>query len=288
MDIACIVSAAGAGLLSFFSPCILPLLPVCIGVLTTGPSQGGERVDLGLGAQVARTLAFVFGISCVFVGLGIGVASLGSAAASNPYLNVVLGFAIFVCGLFLAGILRIDALQREHRANLSRIKVNGVVGAFLLGLAFSFGWTPCVGTILGSILALAAGEGTVAAGAGLLCAYTLGQCVPFVVLTLGASALMSRVRRLYRYLPLIQKFGGALIAAMGLWMVLSQVGALANASKAYDGSSAGQARLRARNPRTPTAIPSSVPWKPATKTPRRNRAPGRTWCSPTSTATPTS
>lgn len=241
MDIASIVSAAGAGLLSFFSPCILPLLPVYIGILTTGPSQaGGERADLGLGAQVARTLAFVLGISCVFVGLGIGAATLGNAAASNPYLNVVLGLAIFVCGLFLTGILRIDALQREHRANLSRIKVNGVAGAFLLGLAFSFGWTPCVGPILGSILALAAGEGTVAAGAVLLLAYALGLCVPFVVLTLGASALMSRVRSLYRYLPVIQKVGGALIAAMGLWMVLSQVGALANASKAYDGGDVAQ------------------------------------------------
>lgn len=235
MDIASIVSAAGAGLLSFFSPCILPLLPVYIGILTTGPSQAdGERVDLGIGAQVARTLAFVLGISCVFVGLGIGAATLGSTAASNPYLNVVLGLVIFVCGLYLAGVLHIGFLQRERRADLARIKVNGVAGAFLLGLAFSFGWTPCVGPILGSILALAAGTGTMAAGAVLLLAYALGLCVPFLVLTLGASALMARVRKLYRYLPLIQKIGGALIAIMGLWMVLSQVGALANAAKASD------------------------------------------------------
>lgn len=251
MDIATLFSAAAAGLLSFFSPCILPLLPVYIGVLTTGiardsgtaPSDdaasatqtgagsgdsrppAAARVALSPARQAANTIAFVLGISCVFVGLGIGAATLGSVA-SNVYVNIVLGLVVFVFGLYLAGFLRIPALQREHRADLSKIHVRSVAGAFLLGLAFSFGWTPCVGPILGSILALAAQQGSTLQGAVLLLVYALGLCVPFVVITLASSALLARLRRLYKYLPTIQRIGGILIAAMGIWMIVSQAPAL--------------------------------------------------------------
>lgn len=271
MDIATVMSALAAGLLSFFSPCILPLLPVYIGVLTTGVArdaesgESGKRVTLSLGRQAANTIAFVLGISCVFVVLGIGAASLGSFA-NNVYLNIVLGLIVFVFGLYLAGFLKIPALQREHRADLGKIHVRSVAGAFLLGLAFSFGWTPCVGPILGSILALAAQQGSTLQGALLLLVYALGLCVPFVVITLASSALMGRLRKLYRYLPAIQRIGGVLIAIMGVWMILSQVPTLnatmsANDDEASSSSSATVADVKGVQSGDADVSDTSTAWK---------------------------
>lgn len=205
---------------------MFPLLPVYVGMLTTD-----MREQVSLGRRIARTLAFVLGISCVFVIFGIGVATLGSLT-SSPMVNVVLGLVIFVFGLYLAGLLRVGLLGRERRANMTNMRVRGVAGAFLLGLAFSFGWTPCVGPILGSILALAAEQGGAFVGGALLLTYSLGFCVPFIVITLAADLLLRHLKKLNRYTPIIQRVGGILIAAMGLWMVLSQVSALASSNKA--------------------------------------------------------
>ncbi len=226
-----IASAAGAGLLSFFSPCILPLLPVYIGVLTTDASSD----TLGLGRRCANTIAFVLGICCVFVTLGAGAGALG-ATFEGSYLAIALGILVFVFGLHLAGVIKIPFLNREKRANLSKIQVRGILGAFVLGLAFSFGWTPCVGPILGTILALAAEQGSAAVGAGLLLVYALGLCVPFVAITLAANVALAKLRALHRYLPILQRIGGALIAIMGLWLVFSQVNALDVQQRANEAS----------------------------------------------------
>lgn len=226
-----IASAAGAGLLSFFSPCILPLLPVYVGVLTTDASSD----TLGLGRRCANTIAFVLGICCVFVTLGAGAGALG-ATFEGSYLAIALGVLVFVFGLHLAGVIQIPFLNREKRANLSKIQVRGILGAFVLGLAFSFGWTPCVGPILGTILALAAEQGSAAVGAGLLLVYALGLCVPFVAITLAANVALAKLRALHKYLPILQRIGGALIAIMGLWLVFSQVNALDVQQRANEAS----------------------------------------------------
>ena len=231
MDLGLVASAAGAGLLSFFSPCILPLLPVYVGVLTTDASSD----TLGLGRRCANTIAFVLGICCVFVTLGAGAGALGSTFDSS-YVAIALGILVFVFGLHLAGVIRIPFLNREKRANLSKIQVRGILGAFVLGLAFSFGWTPCVGPILGTILALAAEQGSAAVGAGLLLVYALGLCVPFVVITLAANVALAKLRALHKYLPILQRIGGALIAIMGLWLVFSQVSALGVQQRANEAS----------------------------------------------------
>ena len=231
MDLSLVASAAGAGLLSFFSPCILPLLPVYVGVLTTDASSD----TLGLGRRCANTIAFVLGICCVFVTLGAGAGALGSTFDSS-YVAIALGILVFIFGLHLAGVIRIPFLNRERRANLSKIQVRGILGAFVLGLAFSFGWTPCVGPILGTILALAAEQGSAAVGAGLLLVYALGLCVPFVVITLAANVALAKLRALHKYLPILQRIGGALIAIMGLWLVFSQVSALGVQQRANEAS----------------------------------------------------
>lgn len=229
MDPSMIASAAGAGLLSFFSPCILPLLPVYIGVLTTD----ADTEQLNLPRRCANTVAFVLGICCIFVALGAASGTLGSAL-NNAYVAIALGLVVILFGLHLAGVLRIPFLNREKRADLGKIKVTGVLSAFVLGVAFSFGWTPCVGPILGTILALAAEQGSALAGAGLLLVYSLGLCIPFVVITLAANIVLHRLRKLHKYLPVVQRIGGALIAVMGLWLVFSQVNALVTKTQAIE------------------------------------------------------
>ncbi len=227
-----LVSALLAGLLSFFSPCVLPLIPVYVGMLAgdaTAAVQGvsGRANRLRL---LANALAFVLGISFVFVALGIGAGLLGSLL-NNAYLTCALGLIVFVFGLQTAGIIHIPLLDRQLKAEVTGPRKGRVATSFLLGLAFSFGWTPCVGPILGTILALAADQGSVAASAGLLLVYSLGLCVPFLVIALASDLLLKRVRRLNRFLPAIQRAGGVLIAVMGLWMVFSQVGALLSANR---------------------------------------------------------
>jgi cytochrome c-type biogenesis protein len=225
MQIGLIGAAFAAGLLSFFSPCVLPLLPVYIGLLTTDANQE----DLGLGRRIANTIAFVLGISVTFLILGLGAGAIGRAL-NNSYVAVACGILIFVFGLHLSGFAPIQILSGEKRADARKIDSSKTVGAFLLGLAFSFGWTPCIGPILGSVLALASQQGTAVAGAALTLVYALGMCIPFVVITLASGILLAKVRKLNKYLPVIQRIGGALIAIMGLWMVFSQVHELANSA----------------------------------------------------------
>lgn len=214
-------SAVIAGLLSFFSPCILPLLPVYVGILTNEVDGQGK----GIVGRCVNITGFVLGICCIFVSLGAGAGAIGSVL-DNAYLGIALGVVVIVFGLHLAGIAKIPLLEGEIRADLSKIHTNGFVGTFVLGVAFSFGWTPCVGPILGSILALAADAQSATAGAVLLLAYSLGLCVPFVVIALAANIIMGRLAGIRRYLPTVQKFGGILIAVMGAWLIFSQINAL--------------------------------------------------------------
>lgn len=227
-----LVSALLAGLLSFFSPCVLPLIPVYVGMLA-GDAEAAARGVSGRANRLrllANALAFVLGISFVFVALGIGAGLLGSLL-NNAYLTCALGLLVFVFGLQTAGLIHIPLLERQVKAEVKGPRKGKVATSFLLGLAFSFGWTPCVGPILGTILALAADQGGVAASAGLLLVYSLGLCVPFLVIALASDLLLKRVRKLNSFLPAIQRAGGALIAVMGLWMVFSQVGALVGANR---------------------------------------------------------
>ncbi len=227
-----LVSALLAGLLSFFSPCVLPLIPVYVGMLA-GDAEAAARGVSGRANRLrllANALAFVLGISFVFVALGIGAGLLGSLL-NNAYLTCALGLLVFVFGLQTAGLIHIPLLERQVKAEVKGPRKGKVATSFLLGLAFSFGWTPCVGPILGTILALAADQGGVAASAGLLLVYSMGLCVPFLVIALASDLLLKRVRKLNRFLPAIQRAGGALIAVMGLWMVFSQVGALVGANR---------------------------------------------------------
>ena len=211
-------SVFGAGLLSFFSPCILPLLPVYVGYL----SADSQAVDTALYKKLLKTLAFVAGLSVTFFLLGFGAGALGEAI-NNSYFFIACGLVVFVFGLFRSGLVDIPLLNREKRLDAPASGGKGAWGAFLLGLVFSFGWTPCVGPVLGSVLGLSAQQGGALAGGGLLLIYSLGLGIPFLVITIGSNLLLGKVKKLHKYLPKIKLAGGILIAVMGLYMVFSQV-----------------------------------------------------------------
>ena len=178
-----IVAALTAGTLSFLSPCVLPLVPPYL-VYLAGTSL--ERLaDAAPAAAVKRdtivaSILFVAGFSTVFVALGAGASVIGAVLrAYSDVLATVAGIAIIVMGLHFLGLTRIDLLMREKRAEMARPV--GLWGAYAMGLAFAFGWTPCIGPILAAILAVAGSEATIAKGAGLLAVYSLGLGIPFVI-----------------------------------------------------------------------------------------------------------
>ncbi|HOG47666.1 MAG TPA: cytochrome c biogenesis protein CcdA [Anaerolineae bacterium] len=223
-----------AGLFSFLSPCVLPLVPIYIGYLsgTTVADQAGSR---------ARTLghagAFVGGFTLVFVALGslAGLAGYVATAPAGPlgvvgriaqglnqatpWLSRVGGVLLMVLGLHLTGLVRIPWLYRELRLETNGARRGGLVTSGLVGMAFAAGWTPCVGPYLMAILVLASNTGTVAQGALLLAVYSLGLGLPFLLAGLALGAVSAYLRKLNRYLNLVSIIGGGLLIAMGLLLV---------------------------------------------------------------------
>ncbi|ADV66807.1 cytochrome c biogenesis CcdA family protein [Deinococcus maricopensis] len=192
-----------AGLVSFLSPCVLPLVPSYLGVL------GGAR------APMTRALGFVLGFGLVFVALGATASSLGALLLQYKYLiGRVAAVLIILFGLVMLGVIRLPFLMRDTRTALYGADRYGAVA---LGAAFAFGWSPCLGPVLGSILGLAASGASLPLGVGLLAAYTLGLAVPFLL----AGLLWNRLnlRALNKYSPVFEKIGGALLVLVGTLIV---------------------------------------------------------------------
>lgn len=214
--------AAGAGLLSFASPCVLPLLPAYLGYMTGLTAEELDRPK-DVSAQtfvLGRAVAFVVGLSLVFAGLGATASAVGQALlAWQPILLRVAGVAVVVLGLHTLGLVRIPLLYQERRIQVGGAAAGSrgsYLGALLLGGAFAAGWTPCIGPFLAALLALASQERTVSQGMLLLFVYGLGLGVPFVLagLALGASLrILSAVRARLHALELVSGF---VLVAMGL------------------------------------------------------------------------
>lgn len=207
--------AVTAGVLSFTSPCCLPLLPGYLAYMTALPdgADAGRRVRLRAGAL------FVAGFSTVFTALGVAVSLAGASVARHvPDLGRVSGLVLIGAGVLTAGFLRAPAfLQRERRPGLTRAR-RGPAGAFVLGAAFAAGWSPCIGPVLASILAVSAGARTAGWGAVLLLLYSLGLGVPFLILAAGANR--SRwVPALRRHSIAVERAGGALLIGVGVLVV---------------------------------------------------------------------
>ncbi|CVO34335.1 cytochrome c-type biogenesis protein [Streptococcus pneumoniae] len=219
-----------AGILSFFSPCILPLLPVYTGVLLDdkdGAQASSGKFSISV-TSLLRTLAFIAGISFIFILLGYGAGFLGDLLYAS-WFQYLTGAIIILLGLHQMEILHFKGLYKEKRLQLQGQGQNGkgYSQAFLLGLTFSFAWTPCVGPVLGSVLALAASGGSGAwQGAGLMLVYTLGLALPFLLLALTSSYVLKHFRKLHPYLGILKKVGSFLIIVMGLLVLFGNASIL--------------------------------------------------------------
>ncbi len=221
-----------AGVVSFASPCFLPVVPVFVGsVVGVGPDGAPPRR-----AALANALWFVLGFGSVFVALWASVGLLGYAVGGyRPVLRVAGGAVLVVMGLHVAGLVRVPVLDRQWRplSNGSRSGATGSAGvrpsgrrAALLGVAFGAGWTPCIGPVLGAVIGLAATGDDVARGTGLLVAYTLGLGVPFVLVAVGADAVGRRLGWLRRHHLAVSLTGGALLVGTGFALLSGVYGRL--------------------------------------------------------------
>ncbi|MFQ5938268.1 MAG: cytochrome c biogenesis CcdA family protein [Acidiferrobacterales bacterium] len=223
------VGAFVAGLLSFGSPCVLPLVPPYLCFL--GGVTMDQLVSNGAGASHSRAagrvfaaaLAFVLGFSTVFVAFGATATTFGRVV--TDYLNVlsyVAGIVIILLGLHFLGVLRIGLLYREARFHIGQ-RPAGIVGAYAVGLAFAFGWTPCVGPVLAAILFVAAGEESALQGAALLAVYAAGIGIPFLAAALAARPFIAFMQRFRRHVQRVEQVMGVLLILTG---ILFLVGAM--------------------------------------------------------------
>ncbi len=250
-----LVVAFGAGLLSFLSPCVLPLVPAYVGQLTVVTVVGRSNATPSRWLAVRHAVAYVAGFGAVFTVLGVTAAFVGGPLGEHlPTLRRIGGILLVVLGLNLAGVLRVPVLERTWRplqAGAAQVLARrsgtialaapgaetrprvgsrlggrlvggrgGIVASFGLGIVFAVGWTPCIGIILGGILTVAASAGTTLQGGLLLAAYSLGLGVPFIVMGAVYDRTPALVRPLVRHGRVASVVGGILVAVLGVFMLL--------------------------------------------------------------------
>jgi cytochrome c-type biogenesis protein len=210
-----------AGLLSFLSPCVLPLIPsyatfitgMSLDELTTAEQSRTRRAVLVHGGL------FVLGFTLVFLTLGASATFLGSLVREySDWVGRFGGVLLLLFGIYLLGVLRLPGAGREWRVHLADKPV-GYLGTVLVGIAFGAGWTPCIGPVLGGILTLAATTGSVGQGVGLLAVYSLGLAVPFLLATLLLERFLVNFQRFRRFLPWVSRASGALLILVGLLLI---------------------------------------------------------------------
>lgn len=223
------VIAFVAGVVSFLSPCVLPLIPAYLsfmtGLTTAELSQG--RVDVR--RILAPALMFVLGFSAVFVSLGATASVIGSALAEyRVVIEQIAGIAVIVFGVLMLGVIRLPWLYGEARVDMNKSRAFGRGAAMVMGMAFAAGWTPCVGPILGSILALASSTGSAGRGALLLLAYSMGLGVPFILVALLFSRVSGLMKWLNRHALQINRVAGILLIVVGILIVTGRLGIIAS------------------------------------------------------------
>lgn len=216
------LAALGAGIASFVSPCVLPLVPGYLAFVSGASLEDivARRREAALARVVAaRAVAFVLGFSVVFVALGASATAVGGFLGAHlRLLTLIAGALVILFGLHLTGLIPIRALYRERRVQMTR-RPAGLAGAFVVGLAFAAGWTPCVGPILASILALAATQEKLLSGIALLAAYSLGLGLPFIAAGVAINSFLGLFARVKRWLRVIQIGAGAVLVIMGVMVM---------------------------------------------------------------------
>jgi cytochrome c-type biogenesis protein len=222
-----ISSVFAAGLLSFFAPCILPLLPVYISHLSTDVSGQEAKRYKALGLTIRpmllfKTILFVAGLATTFVILGFGAGFLGHFIEGAWFIKAM-GVVVILLGIHQTGLLHFNFLEREKKLNLEASRGNSYLSNYLLGLTFSFGWTPCIGPVLGAVLGLSASEGSAFYGGCLMFIYALGLMIPFLVLAFFTDLLLGKVRGLTKHMKTIKIVSGAIIILMGVLLMMDSL-----------------------------------------------------------------
>ncbi|MDQ2921196.1 MAG: redoxin domain-containing protein [Acidobacteriota bacterium] len=216
-----------AGIVSFLSPCVLPLVPGYISLISgVSVDQLKEGVN-SRRAVILNSLAFNAGLSIIFVALGTTAGLVGAAILSNPWVRIIGGLVIIAFGLQLIGLLKISALYKDTRF-FSNEKPRGMLGSLTLGFAFAAGWTPCIGPILGGIIGLAATSGGWRSGLILSSFYSAGLAVPFLLTGLGINQFLSFYSSFRRHLHKVEVFSGVILIMIGLLVMTNRVTVLAS------------------------------------------------------------
>ncbi|MEE9524763.1 MAG: cytochrome c biogenesis protein CcdA [Thermodesulfovibrionales bacterium] len=220
-----------AGVLSFLSPCVLPLVPSYVSFIT-----GVSFEDLTKSSDKARirfltmtnSLAFIFGFSAIFISLGASSSAIGQFLFNyQDSIRIIGGILMIIFGLFIIGFLKMDFLMRDKKFHLSG-RPSGYAGAFLIGMTFAAGWTPCIGPILGSILLYASTKGSAIYGIKLLSIYSLGLAIPFFISSLAFNSFLSYSKKIQRYMRVIMIISGLLMIFFGIMLLMNKVSQLTN------------------------------------------------------------
>ena len=224
-----IIAAFTAGILSFLSPCVLPLIPGYLSFITGYSAAELSEEKRSTSAVLVPSVLFVLGFSLVFIAFGASASVLGGYLFDyRDILTKIAGVVVVVFGFFMLGIIKVPWLYGEARMEMSKARSFGRGAAFVMGMAFAFGWTPCVGPILGSILAIAGTTGSITQGIILLAAYSLGLGVPFILTALLFGRLTTTLKWLNRNSLIINRVAGVLLMIVGVLIFTGQMGILAS------------------------------------------------------------
>lgn len=215
-----------AGVLSFLSPCVLPLVPSYVSFITgmsfedlTGSTDRKRVRNL----TITNSLVFIAGFSAVFIALGASSSAAGQILFQyQAWIRIIGGILIIIFGLFISGFLKLDFLMRERKVHLGG-KPAGYIGTFAIGMTFAAGWTPCIGPILGSILLFASAKGSAVYGIKLLSVYSLGLAAPFFISSLAINSFLSYSKKFQKYMRVIMIISGILLIAFGVIMLTNRL-----------------------------------------------------------------
>src|ERR671912_1023923 len=210
-----------AGILSFLSPCVLPLVPGYISLISGVSVDGLKEGANSRKAVILNSLAFNAGISIIFIALGTTAGLVGATILNNPWVRIIGGLVIIAFGLQLIGLLKISALYKDTRF-FSDDKPRGIFGSAALGMAFAAGWTPCIGPILGGIIGLAATSGGWRSGLVLSAFYSAGLAVPFLLTGLGINQFLSFYKNFRKHLHKVEVFSGVVLIIVGVLVMSGQ------------------------------------------------------------------
>ncbi len=213
------------GLLSFLSPCVLPLIPSYVSFITGISFEDFKTGNKALVRKltIINSLAFIIGFTTIFIFFGVTSSLIGSLLAFyRDEIRIVGGIIVIFLGLYVMGIFKVGFLAIEHRIHL-KSKPKGFVGSLIIGLTFAAGWTPCFGPIIGSIAAIAAADGSVAYGFKLMFTFSIGLAIPFITTSLAINTFLSRYNAIQKYMRIIMILSGLLLIAFGVILLTDSV-----------------------------------------------------------------